>query len=155
MVDYYEAPIPYLQSPDGVEPEVRKCHLWVVFGGEEIDFGEGEGAAVAGGEPGVQQEGADAFAVEAEDLIAAGVEHALHLVIAAFMDAEEGFMGCEDFQPGGPGGEIFVGKVDASGKSVRRFRGDGIAGGDAVGFGNFVIRLGDVARPSAVVCEEK
>ena len=87
--------------------------------------------------------------MQAEDLIAAGVEHAFHLVIAPFMDAEEGFMRCKDFQLGGPGGKIFVGEVDACGKTNGRFRGDGIASGDVVGFGNFVIWLDNVAGPSS------
>lgn len=52
-------------------------------------------------------------AVESGHPVTYGMKHALHLMVAAFVDGEAAAVFGEDFEIGGLGGEIFVGEVDS------------------------------------------
>jgi len=52
-----------------------------------------------------------------EDAVVHAVEHALDLVIAAFMESEAGLAFGEDLELGGQGGEVFGVEVEARAKA--------------------------------------
>ena len=98
---------------------------------------------------------ADGAAVQGGDGAALAGEHAPHLMIAPFVDAQQRLVRRDDFQLRRSRREVFVGEIDALFEHGRRLGGNRIAGGDAVGFGNLLIGFGHQFRPTAVVGQEQ
>lgn len=59
----------------------------------------------------------NAFTVQGNDLVLEVTEHALDLVVAAFMQGEQGAVAVDNHQLGGQGGQVFVGKVQPRAKA--------------------------------------
>ncbi len=65
-----------------------------------------------------QVETANTFPVQADNLVAHSMEHALYLVITALKYGHPGFGRSQHFESGRGGGQAFVGKPDTFSKSL-------------------------------------
>ena len=123
-----------------------------LFGFEGV---EGQLAELAGGEP-IEGEGAEAFAVEREDLGAGGGEHAADLVIAALGEGELSLARGKQREMRGGAEEFLAGEEQRAAGEERDEIGReiGVDGG-AIDLGDFVLRRGEAMHERGLVGEEE
>jgi hypothetical protein len=101
-----------------------------------------------------QPECADAFPMEVQHAIADPVEHAFHLMIAAFVKGQPRVMRPDDLQLRGQGGDVLGVEVEAIGEGFDGIWGDGLGRLYEIDFGHFLVRSHQALGPIAIVCQK-
>lgn len=91
--------------------------------------------------------------MEGGDADAEAEEHALDLVVEAFVDGQAATGFCQEIHDGGLGAGVFLFEGHAGAEFCDGFFGDLLVGEDEVGFWDFVLRAGEGFGKGAVVGE--
>ena len=128
-----------------------RCRLICWSGLELHNFLLAQRPVLAGGQQAVEHQGADAFAVQAHDLVVEEAKHAFDLMITALNDAQAGTARAKQFQPGGLRGQVFKSEIDALTKFADIRVGNFLLGLDVIHLGHLGLGLSDMTRPLAVI----
>ena len=112
-------------------------------------------AVLTGGQLAVEQQWANAFAVQAHDLVIEEAKHAFDLMVAPLDDTQARTVRAKQLQRGGQGGQVFKGEIDAFAEFADIGLGDFLLGLDVIHLGHLGLRLGYVARPMPVISDQQ